>query len=417
MVQSTWQEGIAIDQFPMLQGDSDADVVIIGGGITGITTAYLLSKKHRVVLLEKDTIGQGATGLTTAFLTQNIDTNIADLISMLGEDDAKLVFDSHANAITTLETIITQEQIDCDFMRCANYFYANDEQEMKDLTEEKKAGSTIGIPLEMRAQKLGFKNKGHIVLPNQAKFHPLKYIAALTRILKEKGVAIYEHTEVKDVKAGSPHTIVTDKGTVTTPFVVSATYAPLNNKLFLKKAWYASYVIEATVPSGLIPEGIYEDNQDPYHYFRIDHFENHDRMIIGGEDHRSDIPVDSSKSFQALEDYMQKTFADISYTIVRKWRGPIIEPVDGRAFIGPLKEKNIFYATGFSGNGMTYSIIAALMITDMINGKKNPWEDLYRASRRPALKDLAYKGRDFTKELIGGAVKNTLTFRKKKKAT
>lgn len=193
--------------------------------------------------------------------------------------------------------------------------------------------------------------------------------------------------------------------------VVVATHAPFNKKLFFKKALYTSYVIEATLPNDAIPEAIYEDTDNPYHYFRIDRLKDKDRMILGGSDHRSDIPVDETKNFEALENYMQHTFAGIPYHITRHWRGPIVEPVDGLAFIGPLDTKNIFYATGFSGNGMTYSTIAAQLITDLIGGRNNTWLELYDARRIPTVKQLAYKGYDYGEELIHGAVKNTVAQR------
>ncbi|MBI5134006.1 MAG: FAD-binding oxidoreductase [Candidatus Taylorbacteria bacterium] len=411
-----WKEGVEIERSPLLQGTIEADAAIVGGGLCGVVTAYLLAKAgKKAVILEKKKVGGGATEYTTAFLTQVIDTDIGDLREMFGDGKAALVLESHRKAIDLAEGIARENGIECEFRRVPSFSYANDDIEREGLLAEAKAAEGMPIDIEfLEDDALGFPNRGYLRADGQAKFHPLKYLSKVLDAAKRLGVEVYEDSEVLDITGKGPYVVETAEGSVIAGKVIVASYGPLKKKLYFKKAFYDSYVIEAEVPSGAFPEGIYEDNMEPYHYFRVDPMGEKDRIIIGGEDHRSDVPVDELKSFAALIEYAEGLFAGVPHGIVRRWKGPIVEPVDGLAFIGPHKDPNIYYATGFSGNGMTYSHIAASIITDHITGKKNKYAEIYDAHRKPAFKHLIKKGRDYTEEFIGGAVKNSLKQRRKK---
>ncbi len=411
---STWEHDVKVPHFSPLRAPLETDVIIIGGGLTGIAAAYLLNKAGKTVsVVEKDQIGFGASGLTTAFITQSVDTDFRDLINIFGIEKARAIVESHGDAIELIEKIIEENDIDCEFRRVSNIIYAHSEKEAEHLKKEEIAGRELGLPIKFKTDdSLGFPNFGYLELKNQAKFHPLKYLYALAQVISHNGVEIHEHVEVKKIRGRGPYELDTNHGTMTSEQVFVATYAPFNKKLFFKKAFYDSYVYELEIKSGIIPEGTYEDTMTPYHYFRIDRLKGKDRMIIGGEDHRSDVDVDNSKNFQALEEYIQKHFPNVPYKLVRSWEGPIIEPVDGIAYIGPHKDPNMYYATGFSGNGMTYSHIAGQIISDLIIGKDNRYATVYAAHRRPTIKQLATKGRDYSKEFIQGAAKNSLMYRK-----
>ncbi|HYD04062.1 MAG TPA: FAD-dependent oxidoreductase, partial [Alphaproteobacteria bacterium] len=291
---TTWE--IRMPKFSQLKSDLDVDVLIIGGGITGIICAYLLSKeKLKVALIEKNRLCSGATVATTAFLTRIIDTDLRKLVKMYGYSQTEDLIKAHQYAIDQFENIIKKNKIDCEFMRCPNYSYAIDEKSAMDLIEENRIARSFGIKTEFsRSLELGFDNYGYIKIENQAKFHPLKFLSSLAKIAKDNGVMIFENTEAKEIQ--DKYKIITNRGEISARKIIIATYAPFDNKIYFKKAFYDSYIIEAKIPKGMIPEGIYEDTMDPYHYFRIDPQGKHDRMIIGGEDHRSDIPVSDSKS-------------------------------------------------------------------------------------------------------------------------
>ncbi len=419
----TWDE-IELLGYPKLEGDVAAGVVVIGGGITGILASYLLAKEgKKVVLIEKDKIGFGATGVTTAFITESLDTRAPELLKGLGALRASLVLDSHEESILLFESIIRSEKIECEFVRTPNYIYATSKKEADTLKEYMAALKTLGREssfVEKENNMLGFKNEGYLVIQNQAKFHPRKFIAAILERLQKMGVEIYEDTEARDIEHFSDKNasrVKTPHGNIITDWVFAATYEPFQQPLsvYFKKALYTSYVFELEMQKNALVEGIFEDIKNPYHYFRVDQCPEFDRIIVGGEDHRSDLKVNKEKNFQALEDFVAETFHGLSYKIVRGWTGPILESIDGLAYVGELHPNDrVLYAFGFSGNGITYSAIASQIITDKILGRHNAWSSLYDVKRMPDLIMLLEKGIDYSKELFGGAVKNTLKYSGKK---
>lgn len=405
-----WKKEVEKKEYPVLTETIESDVAIIGGGITGVLCAYVLAKQgKKIVLIEKKELGKVATGHTTAFITQIIDTNLQDLIRVFGKDTARAIIDSHGKAISLIEAIIETEKIDCEFTRCSNYIYARTVEETKKLLAEYTAGKELGLLMRYAEENnLGFDTKAYIEVKRQAKFHPMKFLRALAEICEREGVRIFEGTEAMDISTSPTLSVNTEQGSVNASWIIAATYEPFKQPLglFFKKGLYSSYVLKLDVPKQTFKEGTYEDLMNPYHYFRIDKKGNHDQMIIGGEDHRRDIPIDKEKNYSALEEYVRTTFPGLRYTITDRWEGPILEPSDGLAFIGRHKHPNILYAMGFSGNGMTYSAIAALILSNIILQKENPWFPIYRADRVPSSTSLLVKARDYFGELWNGAIKN-----------
>lgn len=394
-------------KYKSLDKDLAADAVIIGGGIAGVTTAYLLSKLgQKVILVEKGRIGQSATGYTTAMITKYLDTNIADLIKMYGPKRTKLIWQSGEEAIDLIEKIVHTEKIECEFMRVPYYIFAKNEKQNRELINEKKAARKLRIALEYKTdRKLPLENSGYLKLKNQAKFHPYKYVSSLAAAATKNGVQIYEQTSIDSLEnVNAKHIIVTTHVPFTKPF-----------ELFFKKAKYKTYMIYAKIPKELLSESLYQDISNPYHYFRIDSNAGYDTILLGGEDHRADIPVDPKKSFKALEEYLKTLLPNSKYQILNQWAGPIIETIDGLPYIGPLHSNNkVLYATGFSGTGMIWGSLSGLILSDLVNKKKNKYYELYKATRVPSLKQLWFKGKDFTQIFLGGAVKNSFNFLQKK---
>lgn len=411
--ETTWQADVTIPSYPKLGADKEADVVVVGAGIAGLLTAYTLAEAGKsVIVVEKHRILSQTTPRTTAFITQSIDVDTPDLIEMFGLEDAKKIWASHGEAIDFIERIVKKEKIDCEFMRCANIQYANDRKEKREIDAEYAALKQIGIKASLsESPNLGFHNKGALAIPKQAKYHPLKFLVGLLPALERMGVEIYEKSEVCDIDGDFPTKVRVGKHTITTDWTVTSTYHPFNNpkEVFMKKGMYVSHVVELEVPKGKYVEGIYEDQDNPYHYFRVDAGKGRrgkDRIILGGEDHRKEIPM-HKKSFEALLEYAEDTFGK-KYPVVRMWSGPIEEPVDGLAFIGEYDCHRIV-ATAFSGNGMTYGAITAMLSRDLLLGKPNPYVELYKPGRKPTMKQLWKMGRDYTEEFFRGAVANALT--------
>lgn len=415
----TWYRDVPLRAvFPKLTASDDANVVVIGGGLTGILSAYLLAKAgKRVVLLEKRTIGSGASGRTTGFLTQSLDTALADLIWMRGQKQTKLVVESHGEAIRLIEKIVRDEQIDCEFMRCDNTTFAEvgKERDAKALAHELIVARSLGLTASVEPERaLPFGNAGSLTIKHQAKFHPVKFLAGLALAAQKAGVVIHEHAEASSMETNEQGvTVHVGNERVKAQWALSATYEPFVEPwgLYFKKSLYLDTVMELEMSKDSLPEATFENTENPYHYFRVDRLA-FDRVIIGGESHRKDIPVSKNTDFAALEAYITKIFPHLSYKVVTRWQGATLEPIDGLAFIGPYRSERTWYAFGFSGNGMTYAAIAAMMFCDAVIGKENPWREVYDVGRIPRARSLWIKGRDFSGEFVHGALKNIFTNRR-----
>jgi glycine/D-amino acid oxidase-like deaminating enzyme len=395
--------------FGALDSDAHADVVIVGGGLCGIWCAYNLAKGGTsVIVLEADRLGRSATLYTTAFLTCSLDTQLSELVSIFGQEQAKTIVDSHQTAIDIIEKTVQEEGIECEFMRITNTIYAHNAQKYAELEVERDWAEKFSLKTKLRKDlDIGLAHEGAWQIEDQGKYHPIKFFNGLVNAAEKLGVRLYEHTEATDIRTEDGVRITTKEGhAVTAHDVIIATYQPLDNtKTHLKKGMYTSYVYQLEIPQASIPEGLYEDMANPYHYIRIDACADKDRMIVGGEDHRSELGFMEEKSFKALEEYVQKTFPKLTYHVKSKWQGGILEPSDGIALVGRVAPHE-YVAAAFSGNGMTYSAIAGKLLTDLIQGRDNPWRSAYDPTRSLGAKALALKARDYTEEFFGGAVKN-----------
>lgn len=411
---SVWQESVKIgESFPRLAENISADVLVVGAGITGITTAYLLSKTNlNVVLIEEYVIGaSGGTAWTTGFVTEVADTDLTTLVDVFGKEPARLVWKSGREAIEFIDKTQKKERIECEFTRVNGYIFEQDEGKLHELKEEADLAKNLGFDVKFDIEdNLGFEQSGYMEVRRQAKFHSLKYIKKLADIANKNGVKIFENTKAVDISEEKDFIkVTTENNVIKAKHVILATYSPFHHpiEMYFKAGLYTTYIIEGKIPPNKIKEAIYEDTNSPYHYFRIDRKNGYDRIIIGGEDHREDIPVSPKKSFKALENYLRGILGGIKYEIVRKWTGPILEPIDGLPSIGSYKkDSKVLVTHGFSGTGITMGTLSAMIFSDIILKRKNRWAEIYRAHRLPTPKALVAKGIDYSRTLIGGAIKN-----------
>lgn len=411
---STWIETLDSKprRYPLLKGDIRVDTAIIGGGLAGVTTAYLLGKAgKRVALIGDGTAIETTTAHTTGFLSQNFDTSLSSLAKMFDPHRASEIWGAGKYSIDFIERTIREHRIDCEFMRCSEYVYAVSEPHWAHLRDEAALGNKFGFAIEARRDStLPIDNHGFVEIKNQAKFHALKYLLALKEVVRERGGAVYDNTEATAIRrVGDARVVETKGGNITASNVMIATYYPFTKprQLFGHTGTYRTYIIEYAVKKGALPEAIYEDTHNPYHYFRIDSGVKNDRLIVGGEDHRAEIPLDPERSFRALRQYASGLLKGLELHEVRKWSWGVIEPLDGIPYVGALKDDpHTYVATGFSGTGLTASCFAAEIIADAIIGKKNRWADIFAVDRIPSATSLLLKSRDYVGEFFGGAVKN-----------
>ncbi|MDO8501760.1 MAG: FAD-dependent oxidoreductase [Gemmatimonadaceae bacterium] len=361
-----------------------------------MTTAYLLARAGRaVVVIDDGQIGGGETGRTTAHLTAALDDRYYQIQKLHGQEGARLAAESHTAAVARIESIASQEDIDCDFERVDGYLFLGDSHK-NELDRELAAAHRAGLAdVEMvdRAP-LDFWNTGPALrFPRQAQFHPLKYLNGLTRAILRDGGQIFCFTHAEKIEDGEPCRVTTSEGhVITADHVVVATNTPVNDWVILhtKQSAYRTFVIGARIPRGSVPHGLYWDTQDPYHYIRVQEVDSRldparteEILIVGGEDHKTGQEDDADERFKSLEDWTRKRFPMVE-SVDFKWSGQIIEPVDYMAFIGknPGTDEHIYIATGDSGNGMTHGTIAGILLTDLVLGRPNPWQMLYDPSRK-----------------------------------
>jgi glycine/D-amino acid oxidase-like deaminating enzyme/nitrite reductase/ring-hydroxylating ferredoxin subunit len=392
---SVWMATAPRPEFPSLTRNERADVCIVGAGISGLTTAYLLGRAGKsVIVLEDGLIGSGETQRTTAHLVTVLDDRYVDLERLHGEDGARLAAESHAAAIDTIERIVREEQIDCDFERVDGYLFNAPDQPDDLLDRELIAARRAGLAdteLVDRTPLPAFDTGRALRFRRQAQFHPLKYLAALAKCITGQGGRIFTGTHATTIDGGEAAHVETRNGkTVSCDAIVVATNTPFIDRLVVhtKQAAYRSYVIGIAVPAGTVTKALYWDTGDPYHYVRLvaaaagSPAPAHDLLIVGGEDHKTGQADDADARYAHLEQWTRERFAQAG-EIHFRWSGQVMEPVDGLAFIGrnPMDQDNVYLVTGDSGNGMTHGTIAGLLLTDLITGSGNPWAQLYSPSR------------------------------------
>ncbi|MGQ0811479.1 MAG: FAD-dependent oxidoreductase [Nitrospiraceae bacterium] len=416
---SPWQLNRLAPECPALPDDAIADVCVIGAGISGLSIAYSLARDNMaVIVVDQGSIGTGESRWTTAHLSNEIDDRYVNIERLHGEEGARLVAESHTAAIDCIEERVKELRIDCEFARVDGYLFRSPDTSPDLLEQELAAAQRAGLRGVEWAQHFPIEtiNAGPCLrFPHQGQFHPLKYLYGLARALKREGGRIYSSTRATSVTGGTPALITTESGRIVrADAVVVATNTPMNDLVAIhtKQAAYRTYAICTRIPRGSIPQALYWDTDDPYHYIRLHPLnEQWDWLIVGGEDHKTGQANDTHVRHGRLSDWARIRFPMMG-AVECEWSGQIMESIDGLGFIGcnPMDEPNVYVATGDSGMGMTHGTIAGILIPDLIRGRKNPWAQLYAPSRitiRAALdfaQENANMAAQYTEWLTGGEV-------------
>lgn len=395
---SYWIDSVGPIAYSPLKEQKKTDVLIIGGGLAGLSTAYALTKAgKKIVLVEDGLIGSGESGRTTAHLTAALDDRYYEIESVFGEDGSRIAAESHTAAIDWIESVIKNENIDCDFERVDGYLFLHPSDKAENLKKEFDATQKAGLKTEWinDTHNIASYNGKSIKFQRQAQFHIMKYLRGLAGAIIKMGGAIYTNTRAEEINKNGAKC---NGFKVEAENIIVATNSPVNDRVTMhtKQSPFRTYVIAAKMPKGRLPHSLWWDtgNMDskwftaPYHYVRLQKYDDeYDLLIAGGEDHKTgqadDEGINEEDRYDALEVWTKKHFPAIT-EIVYRWSGQVLEPLDYMGFIGKNPgDDNIYIVTGDSGNGMTHTTISGMLIPDLILGKENRWASLYSPKRIP----------------------------------
>ena len=388
---SLWMDSAPAIERPPLAGEQTCDVLVVGGGIAGLSCAYEAARLGRsVILVDRDQPGRGMTARTTAHLSSESDDWTHVLLDRQGEDVARVNHESQVAAINRIEAVCRDEGIDADFARIDGFLVPAQREDEEQLEQEYEACRKIGMAVE-------WTDEAPIPLPaggralrfaDQARFHPLKYCAGLAESIERLGGRLHGGTAYTghDEGADSVRVEFENGAAVTCAAAMFATNSPVNAKVAVhtKQVPMRTYAIAARVAKGSVLDMLLWDTLEAYHYVRLQPGESGDWLIVGGEDHRSGTVNDGAERFARLEAWARERLPGIG-DVAYRWSGQVMEPVDFRPYSGLTPgSKRTYLHTGDSGMGMTNSVAGSLNFAALLDGGKAHFGDLFDPSRKPA---------------------------------
>ena len=386
---------------------SEFDVIIAGGGITGLTTGLLLQKAgKKCMVAEAQTVGFGTTGGNSAHLNTIFDTPYHKVKENFSEAKAILLAQGAQQALALIKHNIAEHQIECAFEEKDGYIFSMTEEQDEELdklvTSTREAGLLIDLadesPLPIPFRKIA-RIKG------QAQFQPLDYVFGLARAFEAAGGLLLTGCRVTAVEEGDELEVSTTRGTFNARNLIWATHIPPGvNLLHFRAAPYRSYVMGLILNNDAYPQALAYDMENPYHYYSTHNIHGQNYLIAGGEDHKTAHEDNTEECFRRLESYLRKHFdvKEVSF----KWSSQYYEPADGLPYIGnfPGNGDNIYAATGFGGNGLTYGTLSAIMLSDMITKTNSEFISLFDPNRMKPVagfSNFIKEAADVVKHLIG----------------
>jgi len=407
---SYWIASVPETDFPALEADDEADVVVVGGGITGITAAYLLSKAgKRVIVLEAGRVLNGTTGHTTAKITAQHDLIYDELIQHFGEDKAKLYYEANREALSFIRKTASELDVSCDLAEDTAYLYAQSDAGVAKLEREHEAYRRLGIPGSLSDRiAIPLEAKASLAMERQARFHPMPYLRALIDRIVAAGSRLFEKTTVMKVEDGDVPVVLTDRGhRISCRHVVSASHFPFADwKGFYFARLHAerSYVLGVRIGQEY-EGGMYLGVDQPSRSIRIVRDEKQPLVLIGGEGHKAGQSPCTIDRYETLREFAESLYPvkEIAY----RWSTQDLVSLDKLPYIGRINaaSNRIWVATGYRKWGMTNGTAAAILLTNAILGEKEPYGELFdpvRMHADPDIKTFVKENVDVAKQLIAG---------------
>ncbi|MBP6389771.1 MAG: FAD-dependent oxidoreductase [Flavobacteriales bacterium] len=362
------------------------DVVVVGAGITGLSTALALRNAGRTCLvLEAKNIGFGTTGGTSAHINTILELSYDRMISKFGEEQAKLVARGALEAVGRIQHWAGLHAPTCHWLERDAYLFAQDASQAEELDKIVEGTRAVGLPADF-VERMPFPKPfvKAARFTGQAQFHPTRYIHGLAAAYKTAGGNLLEGCRVLEVEPKEEALeVVTERGIVRARHLVYATHIPPGvNILHFRNAPYRSYVLSARLAANAEPPAaLVYDMEDPYHYYRTEDVDGVRLLIAGGCDHKTGHEEDTTKRFQELEAHVRSLYP--VEAITHQWSSQYFEPADGLPYIGrlPMADERIHVATGFNGNGITLGTLASIVLTDLITTNSSPYEEVFDPAR------------------------------------
>ncbi|MCL5073780.1 MAG: FAD-binding oxidoreductase [Actinobacteria bacterium] len=384
-IESIWVATTPDTNYPTLEKDLETDVIVIGGGMAGLSTAYFLKNQGlKVAVIEAGKIVNSTSGNTTAKITSLHGLRYAYLSKNFGKDKAQIYASSNEWAISEVERIIKKENIDCDFYKAPAFTYTRSEDDLREIQKEVEAALQLNLPASFATSipDSSLKITGAVRFDNQAYFHPRKFLLKIAQTINKDNNSIWENTQAIDIKEEENFCIVkTSKAMLKAKSVVIATNFPFfdPNNIFSKLERSGSFVI-AISPESKIPDAMYIGTKSLDMSSRPHKDKEKEWVIIGARHEEKPSGKGMNENFELLTQIAKKNFKVKS--VDYKWGAADTMSQDKVPYIGKMPgAKKIFVATGFSAWGMTSSIVSAKLLTDLILGVENEWESLYNPAR------------------------------------
>ena len=387
---SYWRESYTKGLYPKLSADTTVDVVVIGAGITGLTSAYLLSQSGlTVAVLDKDTVGGGTSGRTTGKVTSQHNLIYDTLNNRNGETTARLYGEANQAAVNMVDDIVTSEKIDCEWSREDNYVFSDQISEVETLKKEASTAKRLGLPASFVTKlPLPFKIEGAVKFSNQARINSQKYLLGLAKAIEKSGGHIYEHSSVSWIRDGSPANVKSNGHTVTASHIIVATNVPTSPLMARGGYCILEYPKESYIVAGTIKdkvEGMYI-SPDKHNYSILP--VGNSTILVGGEGHISGLRGSRKDRFQKLANYAE-THLGVT-EITHKWSDRDYLSYDDIPLVGKLYpwSKNVYVGTGFMKWGLSNGTVAAMIIHDTIMHKPNDWAAVFDSNRSGPIKSI-----------------------------
>ncbi|WP_174734705.1 FAD-dependent oxidoreductase [Mesobacillus harenae] len=408
-----WRE-TDLPSFPKLKQDLDVDVAIVGGGISGLTTAYLLTMEGvKVAVIEAGQILNGTTGHTTAKITAQHGLIYDEFIQNFGEETARLYYEANNRAIDFIRNTVADKSIDCDLSKEDAYIFTNASNKMDSLINEFKAYEKLGINSDYLSEiPIPVKSQAAIVMRDQAQFHPLKYLKSLVQSITDNGGAIYEHTTAVNIEEGTnPKVITRDGHKVTSRHLVVASHWPfydMEGFFFARMYPKRSYLI-AVKTDKEYPGGMYINAEKPTRSLRYATYNGEKVVLFGGENHKTGVDDDTMENYESLAQFASETFG--VQNILYRWSAQDPKTMDKIPYVGPMSDDhpNIYVMTAYRKWGMTNGTNAALLIRDYILERETPYKDVFKPQRfhaNPDIKKFISINQDVAKHFIKGKLEH-----------